>query len=90
MCVLKRGVGKRAVLLEAGSRCCRARQRHNLSSCMSLAKLLDQNRRGEAGEEQTSPGPGFLLCALNQPLQASGYSAAPPRSGPKKKSVNEG
>lgn len=76
--------------MEAGSQCCRAWQRHDLFSCTSLAKLLDQNRRAEAGEEQSWPGAGFLLCALNQPLQASGYSATPPRSGPEKKSVNKG
>lgn len=87
-CASERRLGKRAVSLGASSQCCRARGCRNLFSCPSPAKLLDQNRRGKAGEEQPSPGPGFLLCALNQPLQASGYSAAPPRSGPKKKSVS--
>lgn len=80
--------GKGGVFAEAGSQCHLLQRPHNPSSCRNLVWWTQQNLRGVAGAGQPVSGPGSLLSASSQLLQASGHSEAPPGSGPKKKSVN--
>lgn len=71
----------------AGSPCLSARGPHRAVFCMNL---VQQYRREVVGTGQAGSGPGSPLSASNQLLQVSGYSAAPPGSDPKKKSVDVG
>ncbi len=85
--VLGTAMGKSASA-EAGSQCHLVQRLHSPSSCSDLVWWRQQNPRGAAGAGRPASGPGSLLSASSQLLQASGHSAAPPGSGPKKKSVN--
>lgn len=81
-------MGKRVVLTGDGSQCHSAQRPHSPFSCRNSVWRKYQNLRGAAGARRPVSGPGSPLSALGQLLQAPGYSAAPPGSGPKKKSVN--
>lgn len=81
-------MGKGGVWMEVGSQCRLVQRLHSPFSCKNLVWQRDQNLGGVAEAGWTVSGPESRPSALNQLLQASGYSAAPPGSGPKKKSVN--